>query len=324
MSTAPVPSLLDRAMDFAIVPGFSSIGYRIRSRGWSDPAGLEGHSVLLTGASSGLGAAACEILAEAGATVHMLVRDEEKGEDVRARLSERTGSDSLRLWTCDVSDLDSVRDFAARFIAEVPTLDALVHNAGVMPPERTHTEQGIELTFATNVAGPFLLTALLLPVLEAAPAGRVVNVSSGGMYGAKLTSGDPQLPDREFDGTRFYAHTKRCEVVLTELWQEREGDSGVTFHSTHPGWANTPGITDSLPGFAKVVGPILRDAREGADTTAWLSWAPEPLEQPAAFWHDRQPRPKYRLPRTKEDPAARLRLWEECERLTSPAREKVR
>ena len=197
----------------------------------------------------------------------------------------------------------------------MPKLDALVNNAGAMPPERTMSADGIELTFAINVTGPLLLALELLPTLGAAAPGRVVNVSSGGMYSAKLDEDDLQLEKREYDPVRFYAHTKRCEVILTELCQDRLGSQGVTFNSTHPGWADTPGVQDSLPTFRKMMGPVLRDARQGADTLAWLCWAPEPVADPGRFWHDRKPRPTHKLPRTKESPEARERLWDECNRL---------
>jgi len=312
-------SAIDRLLDFAVVPGFTSLGYKLRSGGWEPTPDLAGLSVLVTGASSGLGAATCALLAEAGAIVHMLVRNEEKGEDVRARISEATASSSLRLWVCDVSDQGSIRDFAGRFTAEVPELGVLVNNAGVMPPERTRTGDGIELSFATNVTGPFLLTTLLMPSLRSAAPSRVINVSSGGMYGAKLDGDDLQLEGRDYDPTRFYAHTKRCEVVLTELLQDRASAGGVTFHATHPGWADTPGVEEGLPGFRKVMGPFLRDAREGADTFAWLCWAAAPLSDPGLFWHDRRPRPTHRVPWTREDRSARDKLWDECTRLTKEA-----
>jgi len=312
-------SLADCAMDVAVVPGFTSFGYRVRSRAFAPTPDLTGRDVLVTGASSGLGAAACEILAEAGATVHMLVRDLGKGEGVRARISERTRSDSLRLWQCDVSDQASIRRLAGSFSNEVPKLDALVNNAGAMPPERAQTSDRIELSFATNVTGPYLLARSLEGPLRAAAPGRVVNVSSGGMYGAKLDSRDLQLADRDYDPVRFYAHTKRCEVILTELCQERLGGGDLVFSSAHPGWADTPGVQDSLPGFRRVMRPLLRDGRQGADTLAWLCWAPEPLSDPGRFWHDRAPRPTHKLPTTKESPEARERLWDECNRLTAVA-----
>jgi dehydrogenase/reductase SDR family member 12 len=307
--------ITDRLMDAAILPGFTALGYRVRSRVWKPTPDLSGRQIVVTGASSGLGAATSEILAEAGATVHMVVRDLAKGKRVRADISERTGSGHLRLWRCDIADQSSVRDFTARFRAEVPKLDALVNNAGVMPPERTRSADGIELSFATNVTGPLLLARELLPVLRAAAPGRVVNVSSGGMYGAKLDAGDIQLENRDYDPVRFYAHTKRCEVILTEICQERLGSGEVVFNATHPGWADTPGVQESLPRFRKLMGPAFRDARQGADTFAWLCWAPEALARPGSFWHDRAPRPTHKLPTTKESREARERLWDECNRL---------
>lgn len=312
--------LLDRALDWAVVPGFTSLGYRARSRGFEPAPDLSGRHMLVTGASSGLGAATCALLAEAGADVHMLVRNPRKGEEVRGRIAQGVAGASLRLWECDVSDLSSVRAFAAAFTAEGIPLAALVNNAGVMPAERTRSADGLELAFATNVVGPFLLTELLLPALRRAAPARVVNVSSGGMYTAKLDASDLQLERREYNPPRVYAHTKRCEVILTELWQEREGD-GVSFHSTHPGWADTPGVKESLPGFRRVMGPLLRDERQGADTIAWLCWAQPPVAAPGRFWHDRAPRVTHRVPWTRESAAERERLWDECVRLTRAAEE---
>ena len=123
----------------------------------------------------------------------------------------------------------------------------LVNNAGVLPSGASGTADGVELTFATNVLGPFLLTSLLLPALRVGRPSRVITVSSGGMYTARLDAGDPQLERREFDGPRFYAHTKRAEVVLNRAWSERHAGDGIAFHAMHPGWADTAGLRSSLP-----------------------------------------------------------------------------
>jgi NAD(P)-dependent dehydrogenase (short-subunit alcohol dehydrogenase family) len=209
-----------------------------------------------------------------------------------------------------------VREFAERFAAEQPELHVLVNNAGVMPPERARTEEGFELTFATNVLGPFLLTASLLPSLRRGAPARVVSVSSGGMYTSRLDADDLQLERRDYDPPRFYAHTKRCEVVLTELWAERLRGEGIAVHAMHPGWADTPGVRSSLPRFHTLMGPLLRDAGQGADTIVWLASAAEPGERPGLFWHDRVPRPTHRLPRTREAGGDRRRLWDECVRMS--------
>ncbi|CAN5440230.1 hypothetical protein BH10ACT11_BH10ACT11_14630 [soil metagenome] len=309
-------SITDKLLDLAVVPGFSSIGYSVRSRSWDrDVPDLAGNHYLVSGASSGLGTAACRQLAELGGSVHLLVRDLEKGRDTKAKIAEVTGSDHLHVWQCDLASMDSIRAFAERFRGEVPELKALINNAGVMPPERMHSPDGLELGFATNAVGPFLLTAELLEPLRRGGPARVVNVTSGGMYARRLQADDLQLEREDYDPASFYAHTKRCEVILTELWQELWGDDSVSFHSVHPGWADTPGVRDSLPRFRSVMRPILRDADQGADTATWLCWADRPLERPGRFWHDRSTRPTHRLPGTRETEADRQALWSECLRL---------
>jgi dehydrogenase/reductase SDR family member 12 len=312
-------NLVDRAFDWTVVPGYSRLGYAVRSRSWDaaeSAASLEGWTVLVTGASSGIGAAAAKRFAAAGAAVHMLARNRARGEDARARISEATGSDQLTVEICDISNLAAVREFATGFAAEHPELHVLVNNAGVMPPQRTLTPEGFELTFATNVLGPFLLTNLLLESLRRGAPSRVINVSSGGMYSQRLHADDLQLANRDYDPAAFYAHTKRCEVILTELWAERLRGSGVSVHSMHPGWADTPGVQTSLPRFRKLMRPLLRDADQAADTIFWLASAAEPATCSGLFWHDREPRPLHRVPWTRETPADRERLWAECERLT--------
>lgn len=304
-------------MDWTVVPGYTRAGAALRDR--LAPPGrleLEGRSVLLTGASSGIGEAACVDLAGAGARVHMVVRNRAKGEESLARVRAASGSDALELHECDVSSLASVRAFADGFAASGAPLHVLVNNAGVLPPERAHTGEGVELTFATNVLGPFLLTALLLPLLRRSAPARVINVASGGMYTQRLDCDDPQLERREFDGSRFYAHTKRAEVALTEEWAERTKGEGVVFHSMHPGWVATPGVESSLPRFNRVMGPLLRDPRQGAETIVWLAGAAEPAASSGDFWHDRRTRPKHRVPWTREDARDRRRFFEYCDRLS--------
>jgi dehydrogenase/reductase SDR family member 12 len=309
--------LLDGALDWTVLPGYSKVGYELRERLVPrGPLELAGKTAIVTGATSGIGEAACVGLAQGGADVHMVVRNPEKGEEAKARVGAAAGVDpgALTLHRCDLSDLASVRSFATAFLRDDPKLDVLVNNAGVMPPERTHTDEGFELTFATNVLGPFLLTSLLLPALRRAAPARVIDVSSGGMYTAKLDVEDPQLEGQDYSGNRFYAHTKRAEVVLGDEWEKRLAPD-VDVFSMHPGWVATPGLSDSLPGFDKVMKPLLRDAAGGADTIVWLAGSPSVRGQGGGFWHDRRRRPEHRISRTKETPAERERFFAECERL---------
>jgi len=310
---------LDKVLDAAVLPGFANVGYRLRRHAWDDAAleRMDGRVALVTGATSGLGLATATGLARLGAAVRLLARDAARGERARARVVERTGNPDVEVTLCDLSDLGDVRRFAAALAAREPRLDVLVNNAGVLPAQRTVTADGLELTFATNVAAPFLLTKLLLGPLRAGAPARIVNVSSGGMYAQRLHAGDLQMERGEFDGTVAYARSKRAELALTQLWAQRLEGTGVVVHAMHPGWVDTPGLRSSLPTFHRVAHPLLRTPEQGADTIVWLAAAAEPGRSTGGFWHDRRRRPAHRLPWTRESAAEREALWAACERLTS-------
>ncbi len=308
--------ILDEVLDWMVLPGYTNIGFQLRKRLLPrGPIDVSGRSVMVTGATSGIGGAACAELARLGAAVHMVARSRERGEQALERVIKASASKTIELHLCDVSSLASVREFASGFLASEARLDVLVNNAGVLPADRQYTTEGFELTFATNVLGPFLLTALLMPALRASAPSRVINVSSGGMYTARIDVDDPQLERRDFDGARFYAHTKRAEVVLSEEWGRRLANDGITVHSTHPGWVATPGVAASLPRFNRVMGPLLRDASAGADAIVWLAGSPDAARSTGEFWHDRRPRRKHRVPWTRETVEERSRLFDLCEEL---------
>ncbi len=305
---------IDVALDRTVVPGYTSIGFRIRRTGWPAddprPDALVGKRCLVTGAGSGLGKATATAFARLGGTVHLLVRDEVKG---RAALDEIAGTvpgADLHLETCDVSDPASVRRFAEDFTDRADRLDVLVHNAGVLPPARQESADGHEITLATHLLGPLLLTDRWRPLLAAAQ-GRVVLVSSGGMYAQKLPVDDPEFRRGSYSGTVAYARSKRIQVALTPLMQQRWADDGITVHAMHPGWADTPGVASSLPLFRTVTRPLLRDADQGADTVVWLA-ATEPGPEGGRFWHDRAARPVHVLPSTHDTAAERERVWRYC------------
>jgi dehydrogenase/reductase SDR family protein 12 len=311
-------SALDTILDLTVVPGYTSIGYRLRRPMWdaAELPPMDGRVVLITGATSGLGLAAAESFARLRASVIIVGRNAERGERARSVVTQRTGNPDVTLELCDLSSLESVRALATRMAAAHPRLDVLVNNAGVLPPERTLSVDGVELTFATNVLGPFLLTELLVPLLQRAAPGRVINVSSGGMYSQRLDVDDLENHQEPFDGVKAYARSKRAEVILTELWAQRLQGDGIVVHAMHPGWADTPGVESSLPRFHTVAKKLLRTPEQGADTIVWLGAAAEPAASSGGFWHDRRRRGTHRVPWTRESPEDRQRLWAECERLS--------
>ncbi len=316
MSTipAPFPRVIDATLEATVVLSFSRIGYEVRSRldGWPDTAELDGtgRRVVVTGANSGLGYATARSLLAAGARVLLTVRSEAKGEETIRRLThdlDRDLTDTAAFELLDLGDLTSVREFAARRLAENAPLDVIVHNAGALFDERAETVDGLERTYQIHVVAPFLLTALVLPKLEAGTPGRVVTVTSGGMYAEKLVTGRVDSPG-DYRGSVAYARAKRAQVVLTREWARRFGGYDLDFQVAHPGWALTPGVESSLPGFRKVTGPILRDPAQGADTTVFLTLADD-LGGSGRLWHDRRPRGEHRVPWTVPARGEAGELW---------------
>lgn len=308
-------SALDTALDKSLVLGYTTIGPGLRKRWWADDpqrGALVGRHVVVTGASGGLGLAAAAGIARLGATVHLLGRTESRLlEAVETIRRDQPDADVLPE-VCDVSDLDAVRAYAADLAARVPALHAIVHNAGVMPPKRTESAQGHESALATHVIGPLALTEALRGNLAAAASPRVVIVSSGGMYSAPLVpwiGEDIEYARGRYDGMRAYARTKRIQVTMAELMAKRYAADGIAVHSMHPGWADTPGITDSMPRFSKVLRPVLRSGALGADTIVWLTAAEQAADTTGLFWSDRRPRPTYYLPGRQDDPDARRKVW---------------
>jgi dehydrogenase/reductase SDR family member 12 len=297
---------------------YTNLGYALRSRRWdrADLASMDGEVVLVTGATSGLGEAAATGFARLGASVWLVGRNQERGEAARARIAERTEREDVHVGICDLGDLRSVRRFTEQLDGEAGRLDVLVNNAGVLTAERSLSRDGIELTLATNVVGPFLLTKLLMPLLTRSAPARVINVSSGGMYTQGLHLDDLQSARGKFNGTVAYARSKRIEVVLSELWASRLEGTGVVVNAMHPGWVDTRGLRESLPGFHRVVRRLLRTPEQGADTIVWLGSAPQSADASGGFWFDRARRRTHVLPWTAEPDDDRQRLWTEIERLT--------
>jgi NAD(P)-dependent dehydrogenase (short-subunit alcohol dehydrogenase family) len=307
---------IDAALEALVVPSFTKLGYLARRRlfDWTpvDRYHLDGRVIAITGATSGLGRAAATQLARDGATLILIGRDATRNQQAVDDLRKETGNDEITGITADMSDLVEVQAAARAIVEAHDRLDVLIHNAGALTKARHVAPDGTEATIAAQVVGPFLLTRLLLDRLAAATPGRVITMSSGGMYTAPLTVDHLQLDDEHYKGSQQYALAKRAQVTLNELWAAQFPDREIVFHALHPGWADTPGVVASLPAFHKVMGPLLRDPDEGADTLVWLAADDgEPLQQTGRFWLDRRVRPIHRLRSTKQSdtPERRAQLW---------------
>lgn len=315
--------LVDDAIEISVVGSFSRIGYAVRRRlfGWApaDPGSLSGRTVLVTGPTSGLGRAATETLAALGARVILVGRGPDRLADVRDALVRTHGEDRFPIVVADMASLDSVRAAAERILESEPRLDVIVDNAGAIFPERTESPDGIEATLATMVVGPFALITGLLPLLRRTGRARVIAVTSGGMYAQRLDLDDLEWTTVDYDGTRAYARAKRAQVALMREWARRIPASEVTFTAMHPGWADTPGLSASLPAFRRLMKHILRTPAEGADTIVWLAAAGSPQVVSGRLYLDRRARPFDRIPSTRLSADRRRRLWHEVVRLAEVA-----
>lgn len=301
----------DAALELSVAGGFGSPGIRARALmfHWDDLPALAGRTVLITGATSGIGRAAAVAMARLGASVTIVGRDEGRTAAAAEQITAAAGAGlPVSAAVADVGRLADVRRLVDQYAAGHDHLDVLVHNAGALSAKHELTSEGFEATYATQVLGPHVMTTGLLDLLRAGAGPRVITVSSGGMYAERLDLAGLQMPSHNYDGVRAYARVKRAQVVMTQEWARRVGE--VQFHSMHPGWADTPGVQGALPGFRRVARPILRTAEQGADTIVWLAGV-DPIPAPnGTFWLDRRPRRTVWLPGTGGSPAEHAELWE--------------
>lgn len=314
-------TVFDRVLEATVVGSFSDVGYRSRERLWDWPAmpggSMEGRVALVTGATSGIGRVVATALAAAGATVLVCGRDPDKVASVVAEFNgDRPGQAHGQALgeVADLSSLSATRAMARRVAAAYPRLDVLIHCAGGLQRERKRSQDGYELTAATHVLAPFLITAELTGALSAAAPSRVITVTSGGAYASRLSVSELESPPEPYRGAKVYSQAKRAQIVLTAEWARRLGPSGVAAHVMHPGWVDTPGLVAGMPGFHKVMGPVLRSPEHGADTVIWLASAAPGLLGTGQLWLDRRVRSAYHVPRTRESAGERSALWAWCER----------
>ncbi|MCK2222030.1 SDR family NAD(P)-dependent oxidoreductase (plasmid) [Actinomadura sp. ATCC 31491] len=263
-------------------------------------------TMVLTGASDGIGRAAARILHGRGERVVLVGRSPDKTE----ALAKELGAD---FHVADFARLAQVRALAATLLERYPVIDVLANNAGGIMGSRTVTPDGHEMTFQVNHLAPFLLTTLLLPRLADSRA-TVINTSSMLNMRARLDLDDLDN-ERHYSGNRAYADAKLANILFTRELQRRHGASGLTAVSFHPGVVatNFSGGTDSLARFLyhTPLKRLLLTPERGADTLVWLATTP-----PGAGWepggHYEKRRPSRTHPMADDAAAARL-LWERSE-----------
>jgi NAD(P)-dependent dehydrogenase (short-subunit alcohol dehydrogenase family) len=267
---------------------------------------MQGKTIVITGATSGIGEVAAIRLAQQGARIVFTARDRRRADDTLAKLNDANPGADHAMHLADLSRLSEMKRVAAE-LAREPRIDVLVNNAGALFNRRQETEDGLEMTFALNHMAYFVITNILLPKLQ--PGARIVSVASGAHRSAKLDFNDLQSC-RRFQGFTVYSTSKLCNILfIREL--ARRAPAGVTANCLHPGFVATRfgdgsgGLMRALFKIAKPVGAI--SPQEGAKTIIYLASSPDIAGVSGEYFYECKPATPSRAARNDAD--AR-RLWE--------------
>ncbi|MBO9313379.1 MAG: SDR family oxidoreductase [Chloroflexus sp.] len=280
---------------------------------------MQGKTVIVTGANSGIGYVTARELAKMGARVMMVCRSQSKGEAARQRIAQEATGAPPELVLADFASLHSVRRAASELLERCPRIDVLVNNAGIFVSEPLASADGYELTFAVNHLAPFLLTNLLLDRIVASAPARIVNVSSFAHVAGKIAIPQIASPQRP-NIAQAYSDSKLCNILFTNELARRLQGSGVTANSLHPGAVATNFAADARGLFAfffRLARPFMLSPEQGAETSIYLASSPEVEGVSGVYFVRKKPT---QPSAAAQDAALARRLWEFSEQLV---REKV-
>jgi len=252
---------------------------------------IKGKTVVITGASDGIGAAAARQLAAKGAKLALVGRSADKLARVAGEVRAAGGGEPIT-FTADFTSLDEVRKLAADLEQQLPEIHVLANNAGGIWPRREVTPDGHEQTFQVNHLAPFLLTALLRDRLAASAPARVITTSSDAHRGAQLDLTDLDFSSRRYSEFRVYGTSKLENILFTRELARRLDGTGVQATCFHPGTVATGFGRDSWFSFFTTKFPVklfFRTPDQGADTLVWLATAPAESLTAGEFYASRKP-----------------------------------
>ncbi|MFN3713832.1 MAG: SDR family oxidoreductase [Alcanivoracaceae bacterium] len=275
---------------------------------------MQGKTVLITGANSGIGKVAASALAGMGATVILACRRQQAAEAAMAEIRTEHPDASLAFVSIDLASLASVRRAAAEVMSKYPTLDVLINNAGLANMQRQVTEDGFEMTFQVNHLAPFLFTNLLLPALRAA-RGRIITVASGAHRAGRMHWGNLQL-ERGYFVLRSYAQSKLANILFTKALAARVANDGIHVNCLHPGAVSTniwPERNWLERAFSNVLRLFLISPEKGARTSIWLASGDVGGKANGSYFENCREKIPSRAARNRD---AAERLWEMSANLT--------
>lgn len=282
---------------------------------WSSPQRLDGKTVLITGANTGIGKETAIDLAKRGARVIMACRDMERGQAALKEVIENSANDNVSCMKLDLSDTKSIREFADNINKGEEKLNILLNNAGVMVCPYGKTADGFEMQIGVNHMGHFLLTYLLLDLIKRSAPARIINVSSMAHQYGSINLADINS-EKSYDKSRAYAQSKLANVLFTRSLAKRLEGTGVTAYSLHPGVVQTDlwrHLTGPQQMVMKVVTPFTKSSEQGAQTSIYCAVEPSLENESGGYYSDCAPA---KCSAKAQDDDLAQKLWElSCEKL---------
>jgi len=272
-------------------------------------------TTVITGATSGIGEATAFALAKKDHALYLLVRNVEKGEELKQRIIKETGNKNIHIIYCDLTDLATVTAAADELKSKLFNVQVLINNAGGMFNNFKLTKDGFETTFQLNHLGHFLLTKRLMPLLEKGHA-RIINVSSDMHKMGKPdfeNINDPQ----KYGATKAYGNSKLFNIYFTKSLAERYAGKGITSYALHPGVVKTnfnSKITGGLKLIFSLATPFMISPEKGAETSVYLATAPKLESKSGGFFVKQK---LFKPANIANDEASREKLWDLSEQMVA-------
>lgn len=270
---------------------------------------MVGKTVVITGANSGIGLATAQSLAKMGASIIMVCRSKETGESALESIKKASESESVYLYTCDLSSQKQVRTLSDQLHRDLTKIDVLINNAGLISKEWRISEDGFEYQFAVNYLSHFLLTQLVVDLLRASEAARIINVSSAAHKAGKIHYTDLSL-EKNYTSFRAYAQSKLANVIFSYGLCSRLFKEGITANAVHPGMVGTRFGTNRNGGSShwaiNIYQKIAKSPEKGAETIVYLASSPEVNQKSGGYYVNKRAVPSSKI---SYDPDAATALW---------------
>lgn len=278
---------------------------------------MKGKTVVITGGNAGIGKATAVALAKKGAGIVITSRSEIKAKEAVAEIKKSSGNDKVDYVLVDLSSQKSVREAAEKLKQKCPKIDVLINNAGCYVSDLQLNEDGLEMQFATNHLGHFLLTNLILENVKAAGKARIINLASIAHKSTReLNLDDINYEKEEYGGWKSYSRSKYCNILFTNELAKRLKKDGITVNSVHPGGVRTEIAEKNANWFTKlgwiVMKPFMVTVEEGAKTSIHLASSPEVEGETGGYWVKSK---KFFSNRPSQEETNWKALWKKSEEL---------